>query len=345
MARDARIGAIGAEPIRQLYWEGKTEEANQRAKELLKANTTGIALGVGAASSSLLTDLLITAGTTGLDTVAEGNYKNFGKDLAKNAVMDLFGHGLVKGFTALDNFPIIKRMKTTFTGVPANESTLGEAMYQRTPTYTGTIWSTPNQGYAEAFARDGKVWKVLVDPNEINMLEAPKPMDGTYFPWTNLPFTRIDGQFKMLPTNKVYGSNSFTFSNPKASLLYNNPNLAKGNELEGIDKFRIQAHGGIDTSKFNNPLKAKREGLIQTVVTDDIVDASRKEGFSGVNFYGIQDGPSMYRGRYVDVPIDEAVYNPHTPHWILPTNKSKWSLLFKDLNKLKIKKHGGKLTK
>lgn len=64
-----------------------------------------------------------------------------------------------------------------------------------------------------------------------------------------------------------------------------------------------------------------------------------------MHFYGIQDGPSNFGEYIIDIPIDEAVYNPHTPHWILPTNKSKWSLLFKDLNKLKIKKHGGKLTK
>lgn len=36
MARDARIGAIGVEPIRQLHREGKHEEAQQRAKELIK---------------------------------------------------------------------------------------------------------------------------------------------------------------------------------------------------------------------------------------------------------------------------------------------------------------------
>ena len=147
----------------------------------------------------------------------------------------------------------------------------------------------------------------------------------------------------MLPTNKVYG-NTFTFSDPKASLLHNNPHIAKGNELDNIDKFRIKKHAGIDTDKFNNPVKAKREGLSQAVFTDDIVDASAKEGFSGVNFYGIQDGPSAYKGYLVDIPVDESVYNPHTPHWILPNNKSKWSLLFKDLNELKIKKHGGKFT-
>ena len=111
MARDARIGAIGAEPIRQLYWEGKTEEANQRAKELLKANTTGIALASGAASSSLLADLLTTAGTTIIDTLGDGDSKNLAKNVAKNAIGDLLGFGAGK---ALNNFIELDIIKKAF---------------------------------------------------------------------------------------------------------------------------------------------------------------------------------------------------------------------------------------
>lgn len=109
MARDARIGAIGAEPIRQLYWEGKTDEANQRAKELLKANTTGIALASGAASSSLLADLLTTAGTTVIDTIGDGDSKNLAKNVAKNAIGDLLGFGAGKALNHFIDLDIIKK--------------------------------------------------------------------------------------------------------------------------------------------------------------------------------------------------------------------------------------------
>ena len=109
MARDARIGAIGAEPIRQLYWEGKTDEANQRAKELLKANTMGIALGAGAASSSLLTDLLTTAGTTVIDSIGDGDSKNLAKNVAKNAIGDLLGFGAGKALNHFIDLDIIKK--------------------------------------------------------------------------------------------------------------------------------------------------------------------------------------------------------------------------------------------
>ena len=109
MARDARIGAIGAEPIRQLYWEGKTEEANQRAKELLKANTAGIALASGAASSSLLADLLTTAGTTVIDTIGDGDSKNLAKNVAKNAIGDLLGFGAGKALNHFIDLDIINK--------------------------------------------------------------------------------------------------------------------------------------------------------------------------------------------------------------------------------------------
>ena len=109
MARDARIGAIGAEPIRQLYWEGKTEEANQRAKELLKANTAGIALASGAASSSLLADLLTTAGTTVIDTIGDGDSKNLAKNVAKNAIGDLLGFSAGKALNHFIDLDIIKK--------------------------------------------------------------------------------------------------------------------------------------------------------------------------------------------------------------------------------------------
>lgn len=109
MARDARIGAIGAEPIRQLYWEGKTDEANQRAKELLKANTAGIALASGAASSSLLADLLTTAGTTVIDTIGDGDSKNLAKNVAKNAIGDLLGFGAGKALNHFIDLDIINK--------------------------------------------------------------------------------------------------------------------------------------------------------------------------------------------------------------------------------------------
>lgn len=50
MARDARIGAVGAEPIREMYNNGQVEDAQRLAKQYLKANVAGIAAASGAAA-------------------------------------------------------------------------------------------------------------------------------------------------------------------------------------------------------------------------------------------------------------------------------------------------------
>jgi hypothetical protein len=69
MAKDVRIGAVGAQQIRDLYKDGKTEEAQNLADKYYKANNAGIALGAGFASPNILTDLGITFGTTLSDAV------------------------------------------------------------------------------------------------------------------------------------------------------------------------------------------------------------------------------------------------------------------------------------
>ena len=100
-ARDAKLGAIGAQQVRDLYSEGKNQEAQDLAKQYAKANTTGIALAGGAASTGLLGDLMVTGATTAADTFIDGDVDNFGKHLVKNAAGDLIGHGTSKLLTHL----------------------------------------------------------------------------------------------------------------------------------------------------------------------------------------------------------------------------------------------------
>lgn len=99
-ARDAKLGAVGAQQVRDLYSEGKNQEAQNLAKQYAKANTTGIALAGGAASTGLLGDLMVTGATTAADTFIDGDTENFGSNLVKNAAGDLIGHG---AFGALKN--------------------------------------------------------------------------------------------------------------------------------------------------------------------------------------------------------------------------------------------------
>lgn len=95
-ARDAKLGAIGAQQVRDLYSEGKNQEAQDLAKQYAKANTTGIALAGGAASTGLLGDLMITGATTSADTFIDGDVDNFGTNLLTNVSADLLGNGVGK---------------------------------------------------------------------------------------------------------------------------------------------------------------------------------------------------------------------------------------------------------
>lgn len=103
MARDARIGNPAAQMVRDLYDSGEKQKALDLAKSMIKANSAGIALGAGAASSGLLADLAVTAGTTGLDTITEESHQNLGKDLAKNVVLDILGHGASRVLNTVKN--------------------------------------------------------------------------------------------------------------------------------------------------------------------------------------------------------------------------------------------------
>lgn len=109
MGRDARIGAVGAEPLREMYANGQSEEADRLAKQYVRANTAGIGISAGAASSSLLADLLTTAGTTIIDTIGDGDSKNLAKDVTKNAIGDLLGFGAGKALNHFIDLDIIKK--------------------------------------------------------------------------------------------------------------------------------------------------------------------------------------------------------------------------------------------
>lgn len=93
--RDARIGAVGAQEVRDLYATGKSKEAEELAQRYAKANINGIALALGAKNAAgLLGDMAITAGTTAADTIVDGNTDNFKKNLGTNLAFDILGKGM-----------------------------------------------------------------------------------------------------------------------------------------------------------------------------------------------------------------------------------------------------------
>ena len=71
-------------------------KSSRFSKRYAKANTTGIALAGGAASTGLLGNLLVTGATTAADTFIDGDTKNFNSNLLINLSTDLLGNGLGK---------------------------------------------------------------------------------------------------------------------------------------------------------------------------------------------------------------------------------------------------------
>lgn len=136
MARDAKLGAVGAQQVRDLYSEGKNQEAQDLAKQYAKANTTGIALAGGVASTGLLGDLMITGATTAADTFIDGDTENFGKNLALNTAFDLAGHGAGKLLKNVDWGKVrngVELIPNTKANVSEYINTIDDALPERQP--------------------------------------------------------------------------------------------------------------------------------------------------------------------------------------------------------------------
>ena len=225
----------------------------------------------------------------------------------------------------------LKRMKETYTGVRhiPDRNNPHITMDDNFPTYNGTIWSSETPEYARQWVYDteGKVYKVLTDPSYLKMVETPTPNSGEYYPWNSLPYELKDGKLSSRPSMLV---DSHILPDLETAVKYK-----RGVEYGELSEKEIRE---LET----NFLKGRANSGAD-ITTDNIVEQSYTQGFDGVNFKGVYDGPSIKDGLIVDMPINETVLNPHVPHIVLPENKSKWSLLFKDLDDLTIKKFGGKL--
>lgn len=92
MARDARTGNLGAQLVRQLYAQGKNEEAQNLAKKLAKGELTGLSMIGGTISSNLIGDLLTTGTVTSAEAVLDGTTENLFKDLTKYGSVDLLSN-------------------------------------------------------------------------------------------------------------------------------------------------------------------------------------------------------------------------------------------------------------
>lgn len=81
-ARDAKVGAVGAGTVRQLYNEGKSEEAQEMARNLAVIQTGALSL-FPTAGSLFSYGLLPTVVTEGIGLATSSIGYNIGKKLDK----------------------------------------------------------------------------------------------------------------------------------------------------------------------------------------------------------------------------------------------------------------------
>lgn len=238
---------------------------------------------------------------------------------------------------SIQNFKTINGLEDGFyTGVPHKQINGSESfMDENFPNYNGTIWTSDNIDYARSFsnrsAQNGKIYKVLF-PKSQRVLETPKANSGEFFGWRNLPFTK---------TNSGYRLTEGTITTPKYFTKKESPEMKRVLERTVIPPEISQ--------KYIKPLSPEEIHSLtgkEVTTTDRIVDDAVKNGYQRVHFNDIMDGGSVTKdGHWYDDAINENVLLPHTPHFILHPEQSKWSLLSKDLNKIVIEKQGGILKR
>ena len=238
---------------------------------------------------------------------------------------------------SIQNFKTINGLEDSFyTGVPHKQINGSELfMDENFPNYNGTIWTSDNIDYARSFsnnsAQNGKIYKVLF-PKSQRILETPKANSGEFFGWRNLPFTK---------TNSGYRLTEGTITTPTYFVKKEGPGMKSVLERTVISPEISQ--------KRLKPLSPEEIYSLtgkEVTTTDRIVDDAIKNGYQRVRFNDIMDGGSVTKdGHWYDDTINENVLLPHTPHFILNPEQSKWSLLSKDLNKIVIEKQGGILKR
>lgn len=198
----------------------------------------------------------------------------------ENAVMNKpVGYALNR----IGKFLKLRALNKTYSGVPDRiaEGT-NQSMVDLFPNYKGTIWTTNNIDYARTFdGPDRTVFKVF--GSKKNLMDTPKPEDGSYFGWQILPF-------KMKNFKIVKG-------HTKQYKRYMQ-------KVDNAGKEYIEI-GNLEYPEYVDLMDIKPKGIR----TDDVVNWSKDLGYDGVKFHKIHDGTIWKYGLPIDEPIDEIVYN------------------------------------
>ena len=309
------------------FWANQTSNGDYQTfgEFVRKGNDWGVAGNIGAEFLNPGNAIDLGIGIYGLGRgIKQGvklakEYTPVIKQAVKNTKL-----GMKKIGYALKNFPTpkkirqIKNLEEWYTGVkhiPENfNEWKGKYMDEMFPEYNGTIWTSDSKDLARAYTqyapqKDGKVYKVLVS-KDIPAAETPK-IDGHVFQWGSTPITKNNGKYELLPSDEL--------------------------------SFKLHNGYGIDgQTKVTNITPKWYEDPKRLPSTNAIAQDAFEDGFQRVKIHNVQEDFSLTpSGEYYNDVVTDHVLAPHTPHFVLGENQSKLGLLFKNLDEIVVKKHGG----
>lgn len=170
------------------------------------------------------------------------------------------------------------------------------------PKYTGRIWLTDNINLANHFAirppkPEGKIFKVFYEPAKNKVVSAPKYDHLTH--WKYLPYDFVDSQF--IP-NSNFNINNIKFKTGNIPIIKNNT---------------------INTA----------DDIVNKVFNSDYNILELPNIYEGVSMGFVNGKPTYFN----TLKNTDTILKENTPHVVLPINENKWSLLFKDIDKLLVK--------
>lgn len=269
----------------------------------------------------------------GNEGIFSNPYINFGVDLA-----------VPLAASQISKIPTYRNLeKIGYTGVPHNEILLknGNKTIQKVDDFGNpvfmdedfpntnsihTIWTSDDPDYGITFASystkpkhlsegEGKLFDVYINPKELNLLDTPKPFSSqNNFDWNLLPY-KFEG-------NKVKYADRLGFRVDNT--------MAKSREAA----IKYRTSSGYSKSAWPTTIHKDGEELVidprytvGNIKTDDVVDFSKKNGYDGVLFHNVYDGPIEINGTVYDYPVNETILNPGVDSYVLPHGASKLNLL------------------
>ena len=207
---------------------------------------------------------------------------------------------------AISNLNKVRRMESWYTGVPHKlDLKLGVFMDENFPNYNGSVWTSNSIEYARGFGSnyDGINYKVYVDPKDLRTLSFPRLKHPVL--WDRMPFNVKNGKVVIDPRYKyVNTSLSDTFHD-----------ILSPEELK----------------KVTSPNQYLREKGISVNITDDLVNASKENGFNSTRFHNVLDGPIWDSDGNIitsrSAAVDELILEPGVPRILMPENATKFDVL------------------